>query len=67
MTYIKVEGHPNLQRDTTSGAIINSNPSEYADYMKSYHLRQNQYQRLDKVEEEISEIKSLLLKIMDKL
>jgi len=67
MTHIKVEGHPNLRRDSLSGAIINSNPKEYDDYMKSYHLRQNQYERLDKVEEDISEIKSLLLNLMEKL
>lgn len=68
-----VDGHPGLYRDTTSGAIINDNTYEYESYMKNYQLRQKKTERVDRIEEdlnclksEISEIKSLLLKLNER-
>lgn len=67
MEKLLVDGHPNLYRDTNSGAIINNNSEEYKNYIKSYQLRQEQTQRLDKVESELTEIKFLLTKLIEKL
>ena len=36
MARIKVEGHENLVRDTTSNAVINSYTIEYKIYMSRY-------------------------------
>lgn len=67
MTKLSVEGHPNLHRDIKSGAIVNTNTEEYESYMKSYRMRQQQSQRLDRVEDELNEIKLLLTQLIDKL
>lgn len=67
MNNLSVEGHPNLYRDSSSGAIINKNTEEYESYMKSYQMRQQQSHRLDKVEDELKEIKNLLNKLIEKL
>ena len=73
MKKLMVEGHPGLYRDVQSGAIVNENSYEYESYMKSYQMRQNKSQRIDRLEDdlqslksEISEIKSLLLQLNER-
>lgn len=68
-----VDGHPGLYRDVNSGAIVNDNTYEYETYMKTYQARQKKTERVDKIEEdlnclksELSEIKSLLLKLNER-
>ncbi len=67
MDKIAVDGHPHLYRDAQSGAIINTNSTDYSSYMEGYQTRQQQMNRLDRLETEMSEIKTLLEKLMDKL
>ena len=69
MDKLMVDGHPSLYRDTSSGAIVNNNSYEYECYMKSYELRQKKSERIDRIENDlqnlksdINEIKTLLLK-----
>ncbi len=66
MSKLNVDGHPNLYRDLKSGAIINDNSIEYQNYMEVYKRKQQQNERLDKLETEISEIKNLLHKLLDR-
>jgi hypothetical protein len=73
MDKLMVDGHPGLYRDTTSGAIINDNTYEYESYMRNYQMRQKKTERVDRIEEDlnslksqISEIKSLLLKLNER-
>jgi hypothetical protein len=70
MDKLMVDGHPGLYRDMKSGAIVNDNSYEYESYMKQYQARQHKSYRVDKIEEdlnnlksEIGEIKSLLLQL----
>lgn len=72
--YIKVEGHPGLVRDKTSQAIINTNKEEYENYLYARKKKIEELNRMEKVEtkienlnNELSEIKSLMNKILDKL
>jgi hypothetical protein len=53
-----VDGHTNLYRDAKSGAIINGSTSEYENYMKMYHQRQIEKQKIHILEEEIKNLKS---------
>jgi len=62
---IKVDGFPDLKRDSRSGAIINDNSYSYEEYMKSYKLRIQKEERLDKIEQEIGELKDLLKQIVN--
>ncbi len=64
MEKLNVEGHPNLYRDLKSGAIINENSIEYQNYMEMYRKKQRQSERIDNIENELSEIKQLLYKLL---
>ena len=60
---IPVEGNPNLSRDPKTGAILNTNRSEYEEYIAQRNERETDKQRLTQLESEISEIKQLLVKL----
>tara|TARA_B100001250_G_C19642864_1_gene719071 strand:+ start:624 stop:845 length:222 start_codon:yes stop_codon:yes gene_type:complete len=60
---IPVEGNPNLSRDPKTGAILNTNRSEYEKYITQRNERETDKQRLTQLESEISEIKQLLVKL----
>ncbi len=60
---IPVEGNSNLARDPKTGAIVNTNRSEYEKYIAQREAKQLDKDRLDKMESELSEIKQLLVKL----
>ena len=67
MEFKKVEGHSDLIRDLETNAVINTNKTAYQDYLKMREEKLKEKQRLDKLENEVGEIKSLLQKLVDKL
>ena len=67
MDYKQVEGRSDLFRDTDSGAIVNTDRSAYLAYKSKQQQRLNEMGRIDKLQDEIDEIKSLLYKVIDKL
>jgi cell division protein FtsB len=67
MNYKKVEGHSDLIRDLENNAVINTDKSAYQNYIQLREQKLKEKQRLDKLENEVSEIKSLLQKLVDKL
>lgn len=67
MDYKKVEGHPGLVRDLESNAVINNDKTAYQNYIQLREQKLKEKQRLDKLETEVGEIKSLLQKLVDKL
>jgi len=67
MDYKQVEGRSDLFRDTDSGAIVNTDRSAYLAYKTKKQQRLNEMGRIEKLQNEIDEIKSLLYKVIDKL
>ena len=67
MKYKQVEGENNLFRDTDTGAIINTDRSAYIAYKNKRQQKIKEMSRIDKLQDEIDEIKSLLYKVIDKL
>jgi len=70
MSLVKVENQKHLVRDTTSGAILNTDKSGLQEYYRRKELakkeiadREETKQRLAKMEEEMQEIKTLLKEI----
>lgn len=57
---IRVEGHQNLYRDENSGAIVNCDSVSYNQYLNTLYNRDFQKKELDKMKQDIDEIKSLL-------
>lgn len=64
--FLKVEGHSYLVRDTMSNAIINQNTTEFNNYKNQKQKRDIQKNRIDQIESDVSEIKSLLKQLLDK-
>ena len=63
---IPVEGHKNLYRDEKSGAIINTDSHGFSQYKKSKNIKLTQRQEIDKMKDDIEEIKNLLKQIVSK-
>ena len=64
---MKVEGHNNLLRDENSNAILNTDSSEYNNYLQRRAKRKQGTDRIDNMEDDlkslkddINEIKTLL-------
>ena len=67
MSYLKVEGHGDLYRDSTTNSIVNRNTSDYNLYMSQKKIKNEETEKVDTMEQdlahlknEINEIKSLL-------
>jgi hypothetical protein len=63
---IPVEGHPNLYRDSETNAIINCDKSEYINYLNSISNKEKEKTEIETMKNEISEIKTLLHKLLEK-
>ena len=61
--YAKVEGHPNLLRDLSSNAIINTDTLSFNQYNLTKQKRTSEKQRIDKIEFELNELKSSIEEI----
>ena len=62
---IPVDGHKNLFRDQKSGAIVNTDTHEYFQYVKMRSEKQKQKEELDKIKNDIEEIKLLLKELIN--
>ena len=67
MSFKQVEGSNELYRDMDSQAIINTDRSGYLAYKNRREQKLREIERIDKLEGDVGEIKSLLNKIIDKL
>lgn len=67
MNYKQVEGSSDLFRDMDNQAIVNTDRSGYLAYKTRREQKLREIERIDKLEGDVGEIKSLLNKIIDKL
>ena len=72
MSYLKVEGHGELYRDSTTNSIVNRNTSDYNRYMSQKKTKNEETEKVDTMEQdlahlknEINEIKSLLKELVN--
>jgi hypothetical protein len=63
---LKVEGHSDLVRDSSTGAILNTNKEEYEAYLAQVEARKSQEARINKLESDLDEIKGLLKQLINK-
>jgi phage terminase large subunit-like protein len=73
MKYLKVAGHAGLVRDITTGAILNTNKSEYEEYIARQREAEEREaeisqhtEDINNIKNELQDIKSLLLQILKK-
>lgn len=62
---IPVEGHNDLFRDRNTGAIVNRNKSSYLNYIKLREQKEREKSEIDKMKNDIDEIKSLLKELIN--
>lgn len=67
MNKIKVENHPNLYRDPKTNMIVNSDSLSYTSYMNMKNQKETERKRIEKLENDIGEVKNDLSEIKDLL
>jgi len=72
MSYLKVEGHGELYRDSTTNSLVNRNTTDYNRYMSQKKTKNEETEKVDTMEQdltnlknEINEIKSLLKELVN--
>ena len=67
MSYIKVKDNENLVRDSKSNCIINTNKSEYDEYLARRKSKQNEKNKVENLERDLSTLRSELDEIKNLL
>jgi hypothetical protein len=74
MSYTKIDGYPDLVKDETTGAVLSNNNSAYNAVKRRYKSKQLEKEQIQKQEkdinsmrEEISELKTMMKTLMEKL
>lgn len=72
MKYIKVKDHNSLLRDPNTGSIVNSNMTEYEQYIARRDVKEQEYKQIHKLQDEVdiikddlNEIKTLLRSLLN--
>jgi len=63
---IRVEGYSHLYRDEKTGAIVNTNSSDYNQRLVSIKNNQVQKNELDRMRSDINELKDLMKALLEK-
>ena len=58
MTYFKVDGYAHLMRDENTNSIINTNMSEYQEYVSRRNAKNEENQKVQNIEEDLANMKS---------
>ena len=61
--YAKVEGHPNLIRDLSTNAIINTDSTSSNHYSKLKNKKKSEKLKIENLEKEMEELKDVLEEI----
>ena len=65
--FIKVEGNDNLVRDRNTNQIINTNESEYQQYIARRKRKKVEKNKVDNLERDISTLRNEITEIKDLL
>ena len=63
---IPIKDYKHLYRDEKSGAVVNTDTVGYQQYKKTKKLKFNQKNEIEKMKDDIEEIKNLLKQIVNK-
>tara|TARA_B100001029_G_scaffold94273_1_gene77392 strand:- start:236 stop:436 length:201 start_codon:yes stop_codon:yes gene_type:complete len=64
---IPVEGHKDLFRDEKTGAIVSTDTTGYSNYISKRNKKSDERVELDKMKEDINEIKQLLKNLTNQI
>lgn len=63
--YLRVKDNDHLLRDVNSNGVINTDETEYKNYVNSYIKKINSKAKLEELQNEVNEIKSDVKEIKD--
>lgn len=66
-SFTRIENQPHLRKDAKSGAVLNISEDKYYKYLQKKEMARRQNDRLDSLETELTEVKSLLRSVLDRL
>ena len=67
MDYVKVKDNEHLIRNTNSNCIVNTNKSEYEEYLTRRKLKKSDKIKVDNLERDISTLRNEISEIKDML
>ena len=67
MNYVKVKDNEHLIRNTNSNCIVNTNKSEYEEYITRRKLKKSEKNKVDNLERDISTLRNEITEIKDLL
>ena len=67
MAYLKIEGHEGYVKNPNNGVVLNVNSEEIKAARKKKALRKQQEEDINNLKNEVSDIKNMLNKIIEKL
>ena len=67
MDFIKVKDNEHLIKNTKSNFIVNTNKSEYDEYIARRKLKQSEKQKVENIERDISTLRNEITEIKDLL
>ena len=67
MTYLKIEGHEGYGKNIKNGVVLNVNKDEIEAAKRRKALRKQQEEDINNLKNEVSDIKNMLGKIIEKL
>ena len=67
MKKVKVKDEINLFRDTSTNAIINTDMQAYNNYINSRKIKEQEFERIENIENELIDVKSDLNEIKNLL
>ena len=67
MDFVKVKNNEHLVKNTKSNFIINTNKAEYDEYLTRRKLKQNEKNKVDNLEKDISTLRDEITEIKDML
>ena len=67
MDFVKVKNNEHLVKNTKSNFIINTNKAEYDEYLTRRKLKQNEKNKVDNLERDLSTLRNEITEIKDML
>ena len=67
MKKVKVKDSNSLYRDEESGAILNCNDTAYNNYLKMKENKMKEVNEMDKLKDDVDELKDMMKLILSKL
>lgn len=58
MNKVPIENNPNLKRDETTNAVINTDMNEYENYLKVKNTKEKEERRISSIENDLKNLKT---------